>query len=318
MTRLRYHKVIIMTDADVDGLPYQDTPAHVFLPSDEELIERGHLYIAQPPLFRVADKKREIYIHNEEEMRNFILENGVERIHLVTESGAVFTGGRLLAMIRKIMRIQSIGERFEKDGVDDDVIRLLAADPLFSSGSFRSQESLREIGDRLCARLGEDGCDISFVGDPEQEENALGLRIFRPGRKNAILLQPEIVKSAKFIELRSLLSQVTALGEPPFRLSPEGEEAGTVELPSLDSLVENVMATGKKGFAVQRYKGLGEMNPEQLWSTTMNPEKRTLLQVRVDDAVVADEIFTTLMGDQVEPRREFIYRNALYASNLDV
>ncbi len=318
VTRLRYHKVIIMTDADVDGLHIRTLLLTFFFRQMRELIERGHLYIAQPPLFRIADKKREIYIHNEEEMRNFILENGVERIRLVTESGAVFTGGRLLAMIRKIMRIQGIGERFEKDGVDRDVIRLLAVDPLLSSGSFRSPESLREIGDRLSDRLGGDGCDISFVGDPEQEENALGLRIVRPGRKNATLLQPEIVKSAKFIELKSLLSQVTALGEPPFRLSMEGDEDGAVEVPSLDALVEYVMTIGKKGFAVQRYKGLGEMNPEQLWSTTMNPEKRTLLQVRVDDAVVADEIFTTLMGDQVEPRREFIYRNALYASNLDV
>ncbi|MGV8078445.1 MAG: DNA topoisomerase (ATP-hydrolyzing) subunit B [Syntrophales bacterium] len=318
VTRLRYHKVIIMTDADVDGLHIRTLLLTFFFRQMRELIERGHLYIAQPPLFRIADKKREIYIHNEEEMRNFILENGVERIRLVTESGAVFTGGRLLAMIRKIMRIQGIGERFEKDGVDRDVIRLLAVDPLLSSGSFRSPESLREIGDRLSDRLGGDGCDISFVGDPEQEENALGLRIMRPGRKNATLLQPEIVKSAKFIELKSLLSQVTALGEPPFRLSMEGDEDEAVEVPSLDALVEYVMTIGKKGFAVQRYKGLGEMNPEQLWSTTMNPEKRTLLQVRVDDAVVADEIFTTLMGDQVEPRREFIYRNALYASNLDV
>ncbi len=318
VTRLRYHKVIIMTDADVDGLHIRTLLLTFFFRQMRELIERGHLYIAQPPLFRVVDKKREIYIHNEEEMRNFVLENGVERIRLVTESGAVFTGGRLLAMIRKIMRIQSIGERFEKDGFDQDVIRLLAADQALSSGTFRSRDSLQEIGERLSGRLGGDGCEISFVGDPEQEENALGLRIVRPGRKSAMLLQPEVVKSAKFIELRSLLGQVTVLGETPFKLSMESEEVGNVELPSLDALVEHVMAAGKKGLSVQRYKGLGEMNPEQLWSTTMNPEKRTLLQVRVDDAVVADEIFTTLMGDQVEPRRDFIYRNALYASNLDV
>jgi len=317
VSRLRYHKVIIMTDADVDGLHIRTLLLTFFFRQMRELIERGHLYIAQPPLFRIADKKREIYIHNEEEMRNFVLENGVERLRLITESGVVFTGGRLLAMIRKIMRIQSIGERFEKEGVDRDVIRFLAADPVLSAGSFRSPESLREIGERLSARLGGNAGDISFVGDADQEENALGLRILRPGRNSATLVQPEMVKSAKFIELRSLLGQVTALGESPFRLSLE-EEGGTLELPSLDALVEHVMAAGKKGLAVQRYKGLGEMNPEQLWSTTMNPEKRTLLQVRVDDAVVADEIFTTLMGDQVEPRRDFIYRNALYASNLDV
>ncbi len=317
VSRLRYHKVIIMTDADVDGLHIRTLLLTFFFRQMRELIERGHLYIAQPPLFRIADKKREVYIHNEEEMRNFVLENGVERIRLVTENGVFFTGGRLLAMIRKIMRIQSIGERFEKEGIDRDVIHFLAGDSDFSTASFRSPESLREVGTRLSAGLGGDGCEISFVGDPDQDESALGLRILRPGRKNAMLLQPEVVKSAKFNELKTLFGQVRALGEPPFRLSFEGEE-GLVELPSLDALVEHVLNAGKKGYQVQRYKGLGEMNPEQLWSTTMNPEKRTLLQVRVDDAVVADEIFTTLMGDQVEPRREFIYRNALYASNLDV
>jgi DNA gyrase subunit B len=123
----------------------------------------------------------------------------------------------------------------------------------------------------------------------------------------------------KFLEIKSLLNQVTALGEAPYQvLAEEGENASPVVLPDMAALIEHVMAAGKKGMTLQRYKGLGEMNPGQLWETTMNPEKRTLLQVRVEDAVQADEIFTTLMGDQVEPRREFIFRNALYASNLDV
>jgi DNA gyrase subunit B len=317
VSRLRYHKVIIMTDADVDGLHIRTLLLTFFFRQMRELIERGHLYIAQPPLFRITEKKREIYIHNEEEMRNFVLENGVERIRLVTESGVVFTGGRLLAMIRKIMRIQGLGERFEKEGIDGDVVRLLAADPVLSAGTFRSPDSLQGVGERLSAGLAGEGCDISFVGDPGQEESALGLRIVRPGRKTASLLQPEVVKSAKFAELKSLINQVKSMGEPPFRISLE-EEGAPVELATLDELVEYVLDTGRRGLSVQRYKGLGEMNPEQLWTTTMDPEKRTLLQVRVDDAVMADEIFTTLMGDQVEPRREFIYRNALYASNLDV
>jgi DNA gyrase subunit B len=130
-------------------------------------------------------------------------------------------------------------------------------------------------------------------------------------------LNREIFRTPQFADIRSLLEQVSIMGEAPY--SDKGEESSTpVMLESAKALVDHIVNLGKKGLAVQRYKGLGEMNPEQLWETTMNPEKRTLLQVSVEDAVLADEIFTTLMGDQVEPRRDFIYQNALYVSNLDI
>jgi Type IIA topoisomerase (DNA gyrase/topo II, topoisomerase IV), B subunit len=130
-------------------------------------------------------------------------------------------------------------------------------------------------------------------------------------------LNREVFRTPQFADIRSLLDQVSIMGEAPY--SDKGEESSTpVMLESSKALVDHIVNLGKKGLAVQRYKGLGEMNPEQLWETTMNPEKRTLLQVSVEDAVLADEIFTTLMGDQVEPRRDFIYQNALYVSNLDI
>jgi DNA gyrase subunit B len=140
-------------------------------------------------------------------------------------------------------------------------------------------------------------------------------------RRNGHLLTTcvdrEIFRTPRFAELKAAISQVTLLGEAPYRVITD-EDGTTVELPTMTALVEHVLQVGRKGVTVQRYKGLGEMNPEQLWQTTMNPEKRTLLQVRVEDAVEADEIFTTLMGDQVEPRKDFIFKNALYVSNLDV
>jgi DNA gyrase subunit B len=154
--------------------------------------------------------------------------------------------------------------------------------------------------------------------DPEYDGYRLIFDYRMKGQIFTTMLDREIFKSPRFIEIKELLNQVSILGEAPYIMVSDDEEKGRRELENMTALVEYVTTMGQRGLAVQRYKGLGEMNPEQLWETTMNPEKRTLLQVRVDDLVIADEIFTTLMGDHVEPRKEFIYKNALYASNLDV
>jgi DNA gyrase subunit B len=171
--------------------------------------------------------------------------------------------------------------------------------------------------------LGETLDSVSTEMDPE---HGLWEMVFRTRENNQLqttCIDRDILKLPKFSEIRALLGQIAVLGEPPYRVGSEEGDGGAQEkvletVDSLSALIDYVISAGKKGFAIQRYKGLGEMNPEQLWETTMNPEKRTLLQVRIEDAVAADEIFTTLMGDQVEPRRDFIYKNALYASNLDV
>jgi DNA gyrase subunit B len=318
VSKLRYHKVIIMTDADVDGLHIRTLLLTFFFRQMKELIERGYLYIAQPPLFKVTDRKKELYIHNEEEMRNFVLENGVNKLALIAGNGSSVTGNRLLGLVRRVMRIETVLDRFEKEDKNRTVMQILAGDPAFTPNEFNSEEALLKVAKRTRMAIGERLEDYRTEPDPEHSGYKFVVDYRMKGQIFTTVLDKEIFKTPRFIEIKELLNQVSILGEAPYIMVTEDDDKGRKELESMTALVEYVTAMGQKGLSIQRYKGLGEMNPEQLWETTMNPEKRTLLQVKVEDVVVADEIFTTLMGDHVEPRKEFIYRNALYASNLDV
>jgi DNA gyrase subunit B len=319
VSKLRYHKVIIMTDADVDGAHIRTLLLTFFFRQMRELIERGYLFIAQPPLFKVVEKKKEFYIQNEEQMKNYILENGVEKVQLVMGDGSPFpaTGNKLLLLIKKVMRIEDLLDRFEKEGRDRNLIRILAGDPTLTDESFKSEKALLSIATRTGVALGESFTDFKIATDEDHGGFKIVFNLTKNGQIIPSCITREVFRTPQFADIRSLLDQVSIMGEAPY--SDQGEESSTpVMLESAKALVDHIVSLGKKGLGVQRYKGLGEMNPEQLWETTMNPEKRTLLQVTVDDAVQADEIFTTLMGDQVEPRRDFIYQNALYVSNLDI
>jgi DNA gyrase subunit B len=319
ISKLRYHKVIIMTDADVDGSHIRTLLLTFFFRQMRELIERGYLFIAQPPLFKVVEKKQEFYLQNEDQMKNYILENGVEKVQLIMGDGSPFpvTGTKLLLLIKKVMRIEDLLDRFEKEGRDRNLIRILAGDPTLTDDSFKSEKSLSSIAKRTGTALGESFSDFNIKQDEDHGGLKIVFNLMKNGQIFPSCLNREVFRTPQFAEIRSLLDQVSIMGEAPY--SDKGDEASTpVLLESSKALVDHIVTIGKKGLAVQRYKGLGEMNPEQLWETTMNPEKRTLLQVGVEDAVLADEIFTTLMGDQVEPRRDFIYQNALDVSNLDI
>ena len=319
VSKLRYHKVIIMTDADVDGLHIRTLLLTFFFRQMRELIERGYLYIAQPPLFKVMDRKKELYISNEEEMKDYVLDNGVSKLSLLVGNGNSITGNRLLNLVKKVMRIETVLDRFEKEDKNKTVMRILAADPAFSPNDFKSEKALQKVAKRTQKAVGERLVDCRPDTDPEYDDGYRLILDYRmKGQIFRTVLDREIFKSPRFIEIKELLNQVSAIGEPPYTVVTDEEEKSKKELASMTALVEYVTAMGQKGLSIQRYKGLGEMNPEQLWETTMNPEKRTLLQVKLEDYVTADEIFTTLMGDHVEPRKEFIYKNALYASNLDV
>jgi DNA gyrase subunit B len=319
VSKLRYHKVIIMTDADVDGSHIRTLLLTFFFRQMRELIERGYLYIAQPPLFKVVDKKNELYIQNEERMRNYILENGVTKVNLVMGDGSRFpvTGTKLLSLIKKVMRIEDLLDRFEKEKRDRFVLRVLAGDPALKESTFKNEKNLQAVAKRTIKALNGNVTDFKLKPDKDEGVYEIIFDLKKNGHTVTTTMDIETFRSPQFTEIRALLEQVSILGEPPYRDVAE-DAKNPVILGSTKVLVEHILNSGKKGIGLQRYKGLGEMNPEQLWETTMNPEKRTLLRVTVDDAVLADEIFTTLMGDQVEPRRDFIYKNALDVSNLDI
>ena len=320
VSKLRYHKVIIMTDADVDGAHIRTLLLTFFFRQMRELIERGYLFIAQPPLYKVVDKKKELYIQNEDQMRSYILENGVNKVNLLMGDGSPFpvTGNKLLILVKKMMRISDLLDRFEREYRDRNITRIAAGDPSLVDETFQTESDLLKIAGRTVVALGSDVvADYRIEDDPDHGGYKMVFDIKNNGTLFTTSVDREIFRTPQFSEIRNLLGQVSILGEPPYR-DQSDESATPVILPSARALVEYLINLGKKGLTLQRYKGLGEMNPEQLWETTMNPEKRTLLQVGVEDAVVADEIFTTLMGDQVEPRRDFIYENALHVSNLDI
>jgi len=321
ISKLRYHKVIIMTDADVDGAHIRTLLLTFFFRHMREMIERGFLYIAQPPLFRVMEKKKEWYINSEEEMNDYILENGVEKVQVATGEGDIITGTKLLGLIKKGIRLDAILEKFQRGGKDEEIIRLLAGDPVFSRSDFMGADMLSRTGKRISNAVG--GKISSYWTEEDMEHG--GYKLFftlkRNGRDHTTWIDKDIFNMPKFTEARVHISQINPLGEAPYTVVVEkgidGEKSNKL-VENMRSLIDYIIQTGQKGMSIQRYKGLGEMNPEQLWETTMDPERRTLLQVKVEDAVAADEIFTTLMGDQVEPRKKFIFENALNVSNLDV
>jgi DNA gyrase subunit B len=319
VSKLRYHKVIIMTDADVDGSHIRTLLLTFFFRQMRELIERGYLFIAQPPLYKMVDRKKELYIQNEDQMRNYILDSGVGKVRLVMADGNQFPviGNKLSALLKKVMRIEDLLDRFEKEHRERNLIRLLAGDPTLNDECFKNESNLKKIAKRTSATLGEDCVDYTTEADQDHGGYKIVFNLKKNGQVFANCIDRETFRTPQFTEIKLLLGQISIMGEPPY--SDVSDESPTpVILESAKALVEHITNLGKKGLSMQRYKGLGEMNPEQLWETTMNPEKRTLLQVGVEDAVEADEIFTTLMGDQVEPRRDFIYKNALYVSNLDI
>jgi len=285
--KLRYHKVIIMTDADVDGAHIRTLLLTFFFRHMREMVERGFLYIAQPPLFRVMEKKKEWYISSEEEMNDYILENGVEKV---------------------------------QSGKDEEVIRLLAGDPAFSRSDFMDANMLSRTGKRTSNAVGKRVVSYWTEEDEEHGGYKLFFSMKRAGQDHTTWIDKDIFNMPKFAEAKVHISQISPLGEAPYTVVEKGAdgEKNNKLVENMRSLIDYIIQTGQKGVSIQRYKGLGEMNPEQLWETTMDPEKRTLLQVKVEDAVAADEIFTTLMGDQVEPRKNFIFENALNVSNLDV
>ncbi|HSR12487.1 MAG TPA: toprim domain-containing protein, partial [Thermodesulfobacteriota bacterium] len=322
LEKLRYHRVIIMTDADVDGSHIRTLLLTLFYRQMFPLIEKGYLYIAQPPLYRVKKGKEDPkYLRSEEDLEDYLLEKGIENVKLVSPADkGQMSGKALLEMVKKAIRLNKVLDRLARRKMDPDILMAFAQNEAFDKNTLKSEKEMNRSIEQVKRALKKgpkkkNDLEFSMEKDPEHGSYNLTCYSNTNGSRLETTIDLETVSSANFEELRKISKQLAPLGQPPYTLK-SGESTQEVAGPS--ELVQEIFATGKKGMEIQRYKGLGEMNPEQLWDTTMDPETRMLLQVRLEDAVKADEIFTVLMGDQVEPRREFIQRNALNVSNLDI
>jgi DNA gyrase subunit B len=320
INKLRYHRVIIMTDADVDGSHIRTLLLTFFYRQIPMLIERGHIYIAQPPLYKVKRGKQESYVKDENELNAVLLNTALENSALHVNSEAPPLQGSGLEMLaRQYMEVQAIIKRWSRR-YDDRLLDRLIYMPEVRPEDFDRSDWLRGWAQELHQRLNglDDGTrtysvEVSEAGDG----HAARVLIHKtehgtPSRK---YLPREFFESAEYQRIADLARTLAGMiGEGAYVTRADDR----YEVGSFKEAMKWLFDQARRGQSIQRYKGLGEMNPEQLWDTTINPDTRRLLQVKIDDAVAADDIFTTLMGDQVEPRREFIEKNALSVMNLDV
>jgi DNA gyrase subunit B len=320
INKLRYHRIIIMTDADVDGSHIRTLLLTFFYRQIPMLIENGHVYIAQPPLYKVKRGKQESYVKDDIELNSVLLNTALEQAALHVNSEAPPLQGTGLEMLaHKYMEVQAIIKRWSRR-YDDRLLDQLIYMPEVKTEDFDKPDWLRDWSQHLHQSLNAlaDGTRTYRVEVRNAADgHAARVIIHRTehGTPSQKYLPREFFESAEYQRIADLGRTLTGLiGEGAFVM--RGEER--LEVGSFKEAMKWLLDQARKGQSIQRYKGLGEMNPEQLWDTTINPESRRLLRVKIDDAVTADDVFTTLMGDQVEPRREFIEKNALSVANLDI
>jgi DNA gyrase subunit B len=320
-SKLRYHKIILMTDADVDGSHIRTLLLTFFYRQMAELVEKGHVYIAQPPLFKVKRGKKEEYIKDEGSMTHYLMRMATSDMTVRSVgSDQEIEGRELIKSLEKMVDLKRYSERAARRLGGDIYLldRLLDAFAGKKGVLRKSGTTLRSVfqnGDLMAkveGVLAKSGYKTELSTDEEH-----GLWEIETTTNSGLNIAIDW-NFASFVEFQKAVELYMTLEDRLAGPFITGENGSKEEIPTRDALLERVLAAAKKDLSIQRYKGLGEMNPEQLWDTTMNPEKRTLLQVRIDDAVETDEIFTVLMGDAVEPRRKFIEDNALDVRNLDV
>jgi len=319
ISKLRYHKIIIMTDADVDGAHIRTLLLTFFFRQARQLIDNGYLYIAQPPLFRVKKGSKHWYLKDEQELTNMLFDSACDSIKSIHSEDGVYCTD-LKSLIKSVMRFNKIINAFTRKKRDIDLIRHTVTKWGDSPDWLKDTNKITEYFDYIKTHtLDRHKYTIEFdykIEDDEAGWHKVTCTTKRNEEKHLITtISKAMYALTEYEELCSLSGDLNKLGDLPYKIEVD---SGVKEFDSLEDLVSFVMEEGKKGYSIQRYKGLGEMNPEQLWETTMNPENRMMLKVNVDDALEADRIFTILMGDVVEPRRLFIEENALNVRNLDI
>jgi DNA gyrase subunit B len=311
VTKLRYHKVILMTDADVDGSHIRTLLLTFFFRQMKELIDRGHLFIAQPPLYKVKKGKQELYLQNDKELAAFLVRKAAEERSVRTpETGREWSGNGLVNLLEQLVEFRRYREALERRGWPGQAVEALLEHGFSRREHFEDELRLEALAEHLRARGHE---ILSIEPDPEHGLRELRAVALELGHREYVL-SDEVVLTGEFRQLRTLYPHLKDL-TGTIQIAAG---ASTIVTTHRRELLDLLLEAGRKGVVIQRYKGLGEMNPSQLWETTMDPDRRSMLRVSAQDATEADGLFTILMGDAVEPRRAFIEENALEVRNLDV
>jgi DNA gyrase subunit B len=308
-TKLRYHKLILMTDADVDGSHIRTLLLTFFFRHMRELIEKGHVFIAQPPLYRVKRGKMDRYIRDEREFARELMKRATEEHVIKGKSGDALEGGTLTQFLLNVQEYEQVAAKLARRLRDPKLVELLAESDLEKKTDFAEKKKLQEVVKEI------DKAKLKLEARLEfDEEHSLHEIVLKNGGAER-RINWALAATPEYKRLRALRQAIRAYDKPPFTITHNGDK---VTKENALGVLGYVLEDAKKEFTITRFKGLGEMNPEQLWETTMNAETRTLLEVRLEDAVAAEEIFATLMGENVEERRKFIQDNALDVVNLDI
>lgn len=318
--KLRYHSIVIMTDADIDGSHIRTLLLTFFYRQMPELIERGHIYIAQPPLYKIKKGKQEQYIKDDDALESFLIQSALENAFLFPgESKPPITGEALNKLVldyqSAMLTIRRLSRRYPTA-----LLESLIYIPFLDESKFAKREDAENIINLIQSHLATNETiatqfRVEMIEDPEKHLWLPKVILSHHGTEHKYMINNDLFLSSEYRKLADLGSKITHLLEPSAFIQKDNKQQA---ISDFSEAVSWLLQEAKKGQTIQRYKGLGEMNPAQLWDTTMDPNTRRLLQVRIEDAVSADQIFTTLMGDQVEPRREFIENNALDVINLDI
>jgi DNA gyrase subunit B len=316
IAKLRYHKIIIMTDADVDGAHIRTLLLTFFYRQMPEIIEKGYLYIAQPPLYKVAKSRNERYLKNESMFEDFVLGIALDELELASAAGPV---DKVLAknVFKKFSQFETQLKQIARRA-DPELVRFLAMHPSVSPELLKDSKKIESVLAEYKKIAEGAGRAFGWKIVTDEEHDGFGAECVTSfhNLKTITKMSYEFVTSPQLAEMRKHTQSFEKIGRAPFTAKEKSGER--IEFSDLGALRAHVLANGRHGLTIQRYKGLGEMNPEQLWETTMDPKSRSLLQVQVEDAAETDNIFSILMGDQVKPRRDFIEANALKVRNLDI
>jgi DNA gyrase subunit B len=321
LAKLRYDRIILLCDADVDGSHIRTLLLTFFYRQMPELLDHGHVYIAQPPLFKIKKGRSEQYLRDEKELQKFLMRKATENVTVTVKSTSFqFKGAELRRMLEKLAELDTYLDKLERRLHDrklvDTVIDAFAGSKgALAKGGLKLHEVFEKekLLQTVAVALEEAGYETQIEVD--EEHGTFEVAIARSRGNGRVVIDWELATHVEFQKAVQLYGDLQDLSRPPFVIAENGNH--TI-VDSRVALLDYVMTAAKKDISIQRYKGLGEMNPEQLWETTLNPEKRTILNVQVNDAVETDEMFTVLMGDAVEPRRRFIEDNALDVKNLDI